>query len=386
MQQECFRGLESIPQEMRALDNWLVWKLEERHGKPAKVPYSAHGGPGKTNDPATWDSYDNAIKALRTGRYNGIGFVLEGTPFVGVDLDHVIDAATGKMRPEAARIVAELDSYTEYSQSGTGLHIIARGKRPGNGKRCKSRKGSPIDAEIYGDTSPRYFIVTGKTVDAKPIREAQSALEAIFARFFAAPEKKPDDKLLQKIKSSKSAAQFSRLWAGDTSDYGGDESRADMALCNMLAFWTGKDHKRMDELFRQSGLYRPKWDERRGDHTYGDLTIQEAVDKCSDVYKGKPRADAAAAEGDTEYYIEDGCWHCAPPGKVPFRMCNFTAEVKRELVRDDGLERRREFIIAGKHAAGDTLPELTVAAQQFPRCILSLTDGARGPSSSRGRA
>ena len=41
-----------------------------------------------------------------------------------------------------------------------------------------------------------------------------------------------------------------------------------MALCALLAFWTGKDTARMDRLFRRSGLMRPKWDEDRGEKTY----------------------------------------------------------------------------------------------------------------------
>ena len=67
------------------------------------------------------------------------------------------------------------------------------------------------------------------------------------------------------------------LCGGDTSGYGGDESRADLALCSYLAFWTNNDTARMDALFRQSGLMRRKWDEKRGAQTYGQMTIAKAL-------------------------------------------------------------------------------------------------------------
>jgi len=66
---------------------------------------------------------------------------------------------------------------------------------------------------------------------------------------------------------ARNGGTFSRLWAGDTSAHGGDDSAADLALCNLLAFWTGRDAERMDRLFRQSGLMREKWDQRHGAQT-----------------------------------------------------------------------------------------------------------------------
>ncbi|MDL2318464.1 phage/plasmid primase, P4 family [Eubacteriales bacterium OttesenSCG-928-A19] len=67
------------------------------------------------------------------------------------------------------------------------------------------------------------------------------------------------------------------LWAGDTSGYSNDHSRADLALCYELARLTNCDKAQMDKLFRESGLYRDKWDEKRGDTTYGCMTIEKAI-------------------------------------------------------------------------------------------------------------
>ena len=78
--------------------------------------------------------------------------------------------------------------------------------------------------------------------------------------------------------------QFRQLWTGSVSGYR-SQSEADLALCSHLAFWTGKDPKRMDELFRKSKLMRPKWDERHGRDTYGALTIRKAIEGCSNIYQ-----------------------------------------------------------------------------------------------------
>ena len=71
--------------------------------------------------------------------------------------------------------------------------------------------------------------------------------------------------------------RFQKLWAGDTSDYDGDHSRADAALCSLLAYYTNDDQPRIDRLFRSSGLYRPKWDRPTAGSTYGSITIQAVV-------------------------------------------------------------------------------------------------------------
>jgi primase-polymerase (primpol)-like protein len=59
-----------------------------------------------------------------------------------------------------------------------------------------------------------------------------------------------------------------------------------MALCCLLAFWTGGDRTQMDQLFRQSGLHREKWDEVHyaDGSTYGEKTIERAIATTSEFY------------------------------------------------------------------------------------------------------
>ena len=146
---------ENIPEELRRRPQWLVWKLEERDSKPTKIPYIAGGvGKASSTDSETWRSFDEAVVALKTGRYDGIGFVFStGDPYAGIDLDDCRNPETGELEEWAAKTVQELDGYAEISPSGTGVHIIVRGKAP-NKKRGK--------VEAY--SSERYFTITGQVL------------------------------------------------------------------------------------------------------------------------------------------------------------------------------------------------------------------------------
>jgi putative DNA primase/helicase len=145
-------NLDCLPEELSQRRQWVVWKLEERDGKPTKIPYIA-GGSGKASstDSLTWRSFEEAVRALETGRYDGLGFVFSsGDPFAGVDLDDCRDPETGALEEWAEKIVEDFGSYAEVSQSGKGVHIIVKGKAP-NKKRGK--------VEAY--SSERYFAMTG---------------------------------------------------------------------------------------------------------------------------------------------------------------------------------------------------------------------------------
>jgi putative DNA primase/helicase len=151
--------LENIPEELRHRPQWVVWKLEKRIGddEPTKVPYIAGSvGRASSTDLMTWRTFKEAVQALETGRYDGIGFVFSsGDPFAGIDLDKCRDPETGELEEWAAEIVeafgAEPGTYAEASQSGTGVHIIVRGKAP-NKKRGR--------VEAY--SIERFFAMTGR--------------------------------------------------------------------------------------------------------------------------------------------------------------------------------------------------------------------------------
>lgn len=68
------------------------------------------------------------------------------------------------------------------------------------------------------------------------------------------------------------------LFEGDLSEYENDHSRADLALCSKLAPYAGGSIKALDRMFRQSQLFRDKWDERHGSDTYGNITLVKAME------------------------------------------------------------------------------------------------------------
>lgn len=95
-----------------------------------------------------------------------------------------------------------------------------------------------------------------------------------------------DEELIERARNAANGEKFGQLWDGDVSSYE-SQSEADTALCSLLAFWTGGDATWMDQLFRQSELIRPKWDEQHfanGD-TYGERTIERAISGVSDFYE-----------------------------------------------------------------------------------------------------
>ncbi len=294
----------SIPQELKELRQWVCYRIEVRDGEKTKMPYSRdHGGRmrAKTNDSTTWLSYDDAVQmaSMPLSGLDGIGFVVSANdPYVFIDLDHVVD--DGVIEGWAQAIVDNVGSYTEFSQSGTGIHIVARAKKPG--PRCKTAKHPRF--EIYENV--RLAVFTGKLVPAAvtEITDAQDAVNEVYVGVFgenprntpptettrnARPVGMSDPALVEKAMSAANGDKFGRLWNGNTGDYNGDDSAADMALCYMLAFWTQRDPARMDRLFRESGLMREKWDQRRGERTYGEMTIDAAVQQTTEVYQCSTR-------------------------------------------------------------------------------------------------
>ena len=290
---------DTIPRELLDSSRAVLWNYVEvpDRPKPTKVPYQVRRPETKAavDDAATWGEMREAILAAADGKADGVGIVL-GEGLVGVDLDgDCRDPQTGMLTDDAQRIVAELGSYTEVSPSGTGVHILLRGTLPPGRRRIGS-------IEMYSEG--RYFTVTGRHVAGTPrtIEERPEALARLHARIFPTVEREPvaprpapdvtldDAALLAKASAAKNGGKFSALFGGDTGSYNGDDSAADLALCNHLAFWADRDAFRIDRLFRQSGLMREKWDERRGAQTYGELTITRALESCTEGYTPRPEA------------------------------------------------------------------------------------------------
>lgn len=298
-----------IPAELAALPQWVCWGAK---GKARKCPYNPRTGyPAKAGQPDTWADLATAAKAVNAGRYEGVGFEFNGGGIVGVDFDHCIEG--GQLDAWAAAWVQRFDSYTELSPSGTGLHIICKGKLPGEAvKRPR--------AELYD--RGRYFTVTGQPWGgpAKPLRDAQEAVNALYAELQAETRKAPDRPTAQRTAPALAQAGkdyvsiglqrdgiFRALWEGERPN--GNESADDMALLNKLAFWCSCDAEQMQAAFLASPHAAGKDEEHKKKLERDDYlprSIDRAVKDCPETAAGRDsayqldraRRDFAPKDGD----------------------------------------------------------------------------------------
>jgi hypothetical protein len=281
--------IEEVPAELGSERRFVLWKLAPRPGetKPTKVPCDVTGRAIDATDPAHWMVLAEASAAReQAGADTGIGVVLSNG-LIGVDLDTVRDPATGRISAAAEAIVRTLDSYTELSPSGTGLHVLVRGVLPDN---VRHRAALPGGGTIEVYDAKRFFTLTGRRLANTPagVHERGDALAAVCRQWgLVAPtpaavsgtEGGPDgdvDALLID-RACRSDRFFAALWRGHTDGYP-SQSEADLALATKLLQLVGGDVHRADTLFRRSGLMRLKWDQRhRGDGaTYGQITLEAA--------------------------------------------------------------------------------------------------------------
>ena len=267
--------INNIPSELKQLRQWVCHK-----NKVPIIPGSEIAA--SPSDPSTWRSFQEAIQYAGTS--DGIGFVFSpDDPYVGVDIDHCIDD-NNLLSADAKTIVNTIKSYTEKSQSGTGIHVICKGTLPEG-----ARRNTHTGVEMYSDK--RFFVVTGdKLSKTSAIAERPAEIIDMYNGYVA-----KNTKSMLGSKSSnpsqsnvsyetiigmlpkKKKEKFLSLWEGNIAEYNNDHSAADLALCSLLAYYT-KSSEKTDELFRHSGLYRDKWDEiHYGDgRTYGQVTIEKA--------------------------------------------------------------------------------------------------------------
>lgn len=286
----------NIPDELKQLKNWCVWKFQERNGKKTKIPFNAETGEfAKSNDKSTWSNYETAVNAEGV---DGIGFFFE-PPYLGIDIDDIDDDLHRYQHGDKLdNIVNEFNeafkSYTEVSPSGNGLHIIVKGKIPGS----RRRKGN---IEMYD--SGRFFTMTGKRIGkyTDVTETSERVFKTIYDKYLPDNTVKyptqnnyqqnihnlSEIDVINEIYKSKQSKLFDDLMRGTYEPYYNSHSEADMALANILAFWCAKDYTQMDSIFRQSNLYRDKWDEKRKNSTYGEQTLFKAINEANNIYTPK---------------------------------------------------------------------------------------------------
>ncbi|PHC37061.1 DNA primase [Bacillus pseudomycoides] len=278
-----------IPAELKALPQWILWRFEKRNNKPTKVPYQVDGEMAQANNRRTWSTFATAVKFYLEGDYDGIGFVFSRQDnYIGIDIDKcVVDEKTNAF---ATEIIDTLDSYTEFSPSGKGIHIIIKGNLP-QSVLGTGRKNTKHGLEIY--SYGRFFTFTGNRENSNDVYERTDELAEVFEKYFDDSDiqgrvnlaefekdeiKISNDALWERMFRSKNGDEIRSLYNGSLIN--DDHSASDLALCNHLAFWTGKSATRMDSMFRETSLMRDKWDVihfRDTNETYGERTIATAI-------------------------------------------------------------------------------------------------------------
>ena len=243
--------------------------------------------------------------------FDGIGIGIFDD-ICAIDIDHCIQ--NGVFSDLATEITDIMNSYTEVSPSGSGLRILFRAPGLQYDKDKYYINNKKIGLEIYaaGFTN-KYVTITGNAVRKCGIYDRTAELQQVLDLFMCRkvplngtvnteqcsfPLNMSDQDLCERAERAGNGALFKSLMAGNTAEYGGDESRADLALCNILAFYT-KDADQIDRIFRSSGLMREKWDRKTGSSTYGEMTIQNALNSVTEQYTPGRQSTTAVAVKST---------------------------------------------------------------------------------------
>lgn len=279
---------------------------------PSKVPYQTcktdkgNYPKASTSKPDTWTTFENVCKALEIGVFTGIGFVFsQNDRLVGVDFDNCRNPQTGKVDKDVLEWIAQFSSYTEISPSQTGMKLWINGdlktEEGKTGFKILDYPSSGMDIEAY--QSRRYFTLTGHIFEEyNTFSESQFALDRLseLQRLRAKETRKINNKITEKksvsqkdvdvinlIRSSKQSDKFNKLYSGNIDNYG-SQSEADLSLCCILAFYT-QDKEQIDSIFRQSDLYRDKWNRQ----DYRETTIGKALASLSQTYQSRSNARAS---------------------------------------------------------------------------------------------
>jgi len=262
--------IENLPEELKGVPQWIC------HQK--KVPKNPLTGRNLAKGLEKWGtSFDVACQAVDKYGFDGLGFVFKRTDdYCGIDLDKCV--IEGDINPKAKRIIELCDSYTEYSPSRTGVHIIV--------KNTDKSKVLLKTAGIEAYSEDRYFTVSGFGINGDKVRPVN--VPRILQLYVTEPTTTKEingelltpaqiRELVEKAEASGNGDKFKQLWSGDWKEEYDSHSEADMALCNILAFWLNTVEQ-IDQIFRMSKMFRAKWDRSVGQgKTYGQMTIEKVM-------------------------------------------------------------------------------------------------------------
>ena len=280
---------DNLPQYLKDNALFCLWKYETRNGKTTKVPYRIDGYRADSTEASDFVCFSEAISAFQKGKYDGIGIMVHGH-ISAIDIDNCV--INGELTNMAKDVVNTVDSYTEYSPSGTGIRVITLTGDMAYDKTRYFVNNRKIGMEIYvAGCTAKFVTLTGNTIRAGDFTDRTDKVKAVMDKYMLRPVKESrktalptesylsDKSVISTASTAINGNKFKKLWNGDISDYPSN-SEADIALCSILAFYCGGDTEQMDRLFRESGLMRDKWE--RDD--YRMATLEKAVSVTSEFY------------------------------------------------------------------------------------------------------
>lgn len=244
---------ERIPLEMREARRWMLWRREERDGKPTKVPYSAvTTDKADVTNPNDWATFEDVLRLRPIGRFDGIGFALGGG-FAGADFDHCEDDAKWAVQEQWLKA---FNTYTERSPSGLGYHAIFKAEL------YKGRRWTAMGIEVYGEG--RFFTMTGDVVWDVPLADRQDVVNSVIASFpdkgthdlglaTSQPQTDEDGVVYDNASIALNGDKFKSLWRGEYHEWYSSQSEADYALIDIIGFYS-QNYEQIARMFRTSAL------------------------------------------------------------------------------------------------------------------------------------
>lgn len=338
----------NLPVELRNLNQYIIWK--EINNK--KIPINAFTGWfGSTNDEMCWCDLETALKAKEKYNCNGIGIVLS-KGLMGIDINDMYDE-NNSLIPIANSLIKELNSYTEYSKSKKGCHILFYGKQPSerskfgknirwysndhffdltaikfeitNEKLTSEEDAQPIINKYYSlfmsdnqnkfntfspdekwqfsitNLQPKYSLKTENLTtnkneknefgfdDDEIIIELRMKIDD-FDLYFP---KNSDLKRYQELLNSDKLDEFRLLWKQKnnlwTNKYQNEADSWNLAVCDFIQsirLYTN-DRNQIDRIFRNSYLMSVKFDELKGESTYGQELIKQILMRFNSPYNDR---------------------------------------------------------------------------------------------------
>src|SRR5699024_10718794 len=156
-----------IPLELIKNDKGVLWRnedkvnldlSEETVSKYTKKPFQISGDFASSTIKSTWCSLGEVRDNIKCD--DGRVYVMcKDDEYIVIDLDDCV--FNGVISKRELEIIQKFNSYTEYSQSGKGIHIFIKGQKPG--PRCRNMKEK---FEMYDDK--QFIAMTGNHVKETP--------------------------------------------------------------------------------------------------------------------------------------------------------------------------------------------------------------------------